>query len=460
MNQPSPPFVVGNLSSTAREKSLTANIFANLFLLFLLLALLSHSNGWQQGPFTWGGISVSGWKIGVLSILPLLLVAGLAYQKWHGRSWTWGDKRVTLPLILLTLLSAVNIILRPDRLAATAVLMLLLFWLIYLSTLNFHPTQPIWWGLIWVLAGVILLQSLVAILQFWGQQDLHLSWLGEPQLSPTRLDVSIVMNGPDRWLRGYGLNSHPNRLGWKLALLWLMVWPLARTAAGKQQILLYLALVAGLGGLLVSLSRSAWLALAAGLVIYALAAGQTVFAQRLSKEAIRVPRPSLTTFAWILPFAAGLLLFGLTYSPVLAGRLSRPTNLVELAPYLERARDLTVAWDLLQTHPWLGVGLAQFVPAAQELLYYAGLVHVTPLLLGVELGIGGLLCWLAFLLWPLARRGLLSQFAPATAVWVAILAISLLQPEPTPFTMQGAIMLGLAASLWISPTWGIKENAV
>jgi hypothetical protein len=120
-----------------------------------------------------------------------------------------------------------------------------------------------------------------------------------------------------------------------------------------------------------------------------------------------------------------------------------------------------VAWELLQTHPWLGVGLAQFVPAAQQLLHYAGLVHVTPLLLGVELGIGGLLCWLAVLLWPLARRELLRFYAPATAVWVAIITISLLQPEPTPFTMQGAVMLGLAASLWLSPTWtAAKENDV
>lgn len=460
MNHPTPSFVAGNLSPTVREKSLTANIFANIFLLFLLLALLSHSDGWQQGPFTWGGITVSGWQIGILSLLPLLLAAGLVRQKWHGRSWLWGDQRVTLPLILLTLLSAANVVFKPGPRAGTAVLMLLLFWLIYLSALNLHPARPVWWGLVWVLAGVILVQSVVAMLQFWSQQDLHLRWLGEPPLSPARLDVSIVMNGSDRWLRGYGLNSHPNRLGWKLALLWLMVWPLARTATGKHQILLYLSLVAGLGGLLVSLSRSAWLALAAGLVIYGLAAWQGWPTLRLSRGPVRFPRLSRTAIAWLLPIAVGMLLFSLTYYPVLAGRLSRPTNLVELAPYLERSRDLHVAWELLQTHPWLGVGLAQFVPAAQELLHYAGLVHVTPLLLGVELGIGGLLCWLAVLLWPLGRRGLLSHHAPATAVWVALIPISLLQPEPTPFTMQGAVMLGLAASLWLSPTWAAKENDV
>jgi O-antigen ligase len=419
------------------------------FLLFLWLALLSHSYGWQQGPFTWAAFPWQGWRIGPLSLLPLLLAIGLLVQWRQTDTWSWGDRRVTLPLAVLTALAFAVTLFHansaPIQPMITAVLMLLLFWLIYLSALNLHPPTAVWWGLAATLALVMLAQSSVALLQFWQQQDLSLSFMGEPLLSATRLDVSIVMNGDARWLRGYGLNSHPNRLGWKVALLWLMLWPLVKMSTGKWRLWLQLALAAGLGGLLVSLSRSAWLALAVGLLVYGMAGWRA--------RPSRFPRPSRTHLIWLLLLGGGFALFVLLYAPVLLGRISRPRNLVELASFLERARDLPVAWELLQTHPWFGVGLGQFVPAAQQLLHYAGLVHVTPLLMGVELGVVGLFCWLAVLLWPLARRQLLRNYAPATAVWLAILIISLLQPEPTPFTMQGSIMLGLAAAMWAAPTW-------
>ncbi len=448
------------------DKSPTTNGLAfislsrGVFLLFLLLALLSHSYGWQQGPFTWAAVSLFGWQIGPLSLLPLLLAIGLLVQWRESTTWSWGDRRVTLPLAVLTVLATAITLFyvrsAPIRPMITAVLMLLLFWLIYLSVLNLHPPMAhpptaVWQGLTTVLALVMLAQSSVAMLQFWRQQDLNLNFMGEPLLSAARLDVSIVMNGDARWLRGYGLNSHPNRLGWKLALLWLMLWPLVRVASGKWRLLLQLALIVGLGGLLVSLSRSAWLALAAGLLVYGVAGWRL---QPALRPANGLPfHLSRSSIVWLLLLGGGFIMFILLYSPVLLGRISRPRNLVEMASFLERARDLPVAWELLQTYPWLGVGPGQFVPAAQQLLHYAGLVHLTPLLVGVELGIVGLLCWLAVLFWPLARRHLLTHYAPATAVWLALLVISLLQPEPTPFTMQGAIMLGLAGAMWTVPTW-------
>lgn len=463
MKPPAPSsFVVSDSSPALSDKSPTTNIlsFTSLsrgaFLLFLLLALLSHSHGWQQGPFTWASVAIAGWHIGPLSLLPLLLLGTLLIHRQQTNTWAWGDRRVTLPLAGLTLLTGSNSLIHagsvPIQSMGTAVLMLLLFWLIYLSALNLHPPAAIWWALIGTFAVVILVQASVALVQFWRQQDLNLTWLGEPLLHAARFDVSIVMNGSDRWLRGYGLNSHPNRLGWKLALLWLMIWPLVKTASGKWRIFLQISLAAGLAGLLVSLSRSAWLALAVGLLVYGVAGWR-------SRPSIR-PHLSRTTFIWLLVLCGGFVLFILTYAPVLLGRISRPRNLVEMASFLERARDWHVAWELLQNHPWLGVGLNQFVPAAQELLHYAGLVHVTPLLLGVELGVVGMFCWLALLLWPLGRRHLLAAYAPATAVWLALLVISLLQPEPTPFTMQGAIILGLAAAMWAAPTWSVKEQTV
>lgn len=412
-----------------------------LWLLFLLLALLSHSDGGQQGPFTWGGVGLpGGWRVGVLSLLPLLLAVGLAWRWWqvrHRGGWCWGTGRVTLPLVGLTLLVMVNGVAWGWH---TAVLMLLLFWLMYVSLIHLFPQHPPWHGLIAVIALVIILQTGVAIAQFGLQREVGLAWLGEPKLAPFARGISVVMNGETPWLRAYGLNSHPNRLGWKLVLLWLMLWPCRHIVTGWLRAGVWLALLGGMAGILVSLSRSAWLAWLAGTAVYLLADWVLWRRERV--------RPSLLLPALILTIPA---LFVLAYTPLVVGRFSPPGNTLELLSLSERLRDAPLAWQLMVNYPWRGVGLGQFRQAAMALHPQAGLVHVTPLLVGAELGVPGFLVWLWLLAAPLLRRDLLVNFAPQTAVWVAILIISLLQPEPTPFTMQGAILFGLAAALWSVP---------
>ncbi|HRQ40276.1 MAG TPA: O-antigen ligase family protein [Chloroflexota bacterium] len=421
-----------------------------LWLLFLLLALLSHSNGWQQGPFTWGGVWLpGGWRVGFLSLLPLLLAVGLAWRWWEAQrsgDWSWGAWRVTLPLVGLTLLAAVNgVIWQWD----TAVLMLILFWLVYLSLIHFFPPQPPWYGLIAVIALVIIVQAGVAVAQFGLQRELGLAWLGEPTLTPFERGISVVMNGEAPWLRAYGLNSHPNRLGWKLVLLWLMLWPCQRIATGWLRAVVWLALLSGMAGILVSLSRSAWLAWLAGTAVFLLADWVS-----WRKKLLRPSRHLLRSRSHLLLVGlmlAGPTLFALAYEPLVVGRFSRPSDALEILSLSERLRDAPLAWQLMLNNPWSGVGLGQYRQAATQLHPLAGLVHATPLLVGAELGMPGFLGWLCLLAAPLLRRDLLLTFAPQTAVWVAIILIGLLQPEPTPFTMQGAILFGMAAALWSVP---------
>lgn len=420
------------------------------FLLFLLFALLSHSDGWQQGPFTWAALWLPGttWQIGPLSLLPLLLWVGLTCL-WaiSPSTWSWGSWRLTLPLLGITILVL------PDVVAfrlVTAVLILTLFWLIYLGLINLHPPQTVWPGFIALCAIVLIVQAVVGMAQFALQHDLGLGWLGEPVLNPAQRGVSIVMNGDVRWLRAYGLNSHPNRLGWKLVLLWLMLWPQRTAVTGLLRTAVWLALALGLAGLLMTLSRSAWLAFGVGLAVYGVG---WLWAQRGRWQRGRWQRPSFHTAhlaKLIMPLVAvGLFaLFIAFYGGALAGRISPPTNPIETMPVFDRVRDLTLARQLFLAHPWQGVGLGQFVTAAREQSVYAGLVHVVPLLVAAELGIPGLLCWLLLLIAPLARRDLLQHYVPPTAVWLAMITISLLQPEPTMFTMQGALMMGLAAGGW------------
>jgi hypothetical protein len=418
-----------------------------IFLLFVLLVLISHSNGWQQGPFSWAAVSLPGtsWRMGLLSLLPLLLLIGLVGIGWFGRRtavWSWGTARVTLPLSAITLLAVVDIVLL--RLAMAG-LMLALFWLVYLATINLKPKESMWTGVGCILALIIIIQAGVGVAQFIRQEAVGLAWLGEPILDTTQPGISIVMNGDQLWFRAYGINSHPNRLGWKLVLLWLMLWPYRAAVAPRWQLFVRLALVVGLAGIAVSLSRSAWLALAVGMGVYALAGGLSWWWGRGTFSLSR------GLLGWTAVVVGGLSLFITTYDQVLLGRLSRPSNGLELMSIFERVRDFQVARELLLANSWQGVGLRQFTITAVQLNPFAGVVHVVPLLVGVEFGLPGLIFWVLLLTAPLVRPDLLRAYVPQTAVWLAMITISLLQPEPTLFTMQGAVMLGLVAALWSHP---------
>lgn len=415
-----------------------------LLLFFLLLALLSHSNGWQQGPFTWGAPMVPGmpWQIGPLSLLPLLVLGGLAALWWMARpqaSWSWGSLRLTLPFLGITLLALPDIV---GMRLVTAVLMLTLFWLVYLGLINLCATRASWTGFIFVLVAVIIIQAGVGIIQFGLQHDLGLTWLGEMALDPAQRGISVVMNGDARWLRAYGLNSHPNRLGWKLVLLLLMLWPYRTAVAGWQRGMVWAAFGVGLAGLAVTLSRSAWLALAVGAGIYGLAEGLSWW----QGSSWRWPSRAFLALSGVLSGSLGL--FAINYRRILHARLTRPTTGTELMPVFERVRDIHLSRQLFLANPWQGVGLGRFTTMATEINPFAGLVHVVPLLVGVELGLMGLVGWMLILVAPLVRLDLLRHYAPQTAVWLAMFTISMLQPEPTLFTMQGTIMLAVVAAMW------------
>lgn len=400
-------------------------------LLFLLLASHASENG---GPFAWRPLptAVSGqsWQIGVLALLPIVVAAGW----WLGNRPArvcWGETAVTLPLAAFSLL----VLLRLTPTTAHLVAMLALFWFVYLFLVNQPQWQANW---LWrVLAAVLLVQSGVAIAQFLLQRELGLVWLGEPSLDLLVEGTSVAQRDGQNWLRAYGLNSHPNQLGLLLTSLILLIWPQRARANGwLWRGLFWLALAAGMAGLLVSLSRSAWLALGVGGLVLAW------------------PRSRTTARSWrefALPtavFAAGLLLFALLYGDVLASRLVALDSPLEQRSLWERQRDWGIALRLVGERPFLGTGPGQYLPAAQAVDSAAVTVHNVPLLIAAELGLLGLVLWLVFWLWPLGKYGRSSVHRGGTAVWLALIIMALLHPEPTLFLPKGAVLWGLAAAQW------------
>ena len=424
-----------------------------LFGLLLLLLLVSHASA-NGGPFTWlplpmpTAVSDAGWQIGVLSLLPVVVVGGWwlgnkqqitqmrdeesseSAQSLLPLSWSWGETAVTLPLAAFSLLILSQFTADTVYLAA----MLGLCWFIYLFLVNHARWQQ---ERLWIaLAFVLLVQGVVGVGQFLAQQELGLIWLGEPTLDLLVEGTSVAQRGSQNWLRAYGLNSHPNQLGLLLMALCLLIWPSRHRAKGWLRWLFWLGLAAGVAGLLVSLSRSAWLGFLVGSAVYGLHRGAS--GKWLRRELV-IPLAIL---------AAGVLIFALSYGDVLAGRLLALDTPLESRSLLERQRDACLALELIGKRPFLGVGLGQYLPMATALNNEAALVHNVPLLLGAELGLLGLVLWLFFWGWPLWRYGRFARHRSGTAVWLALILFALVHPEPTLFLPKGAVLWGLAAAQW------------
>lgn len=429
-----------------------------LFGLFLFLLLASHAAA-AGGPFTWlpmplpAAVSDQGWQIGVLSLLPTVIVTGWllgknnpqitqtkspkSLQSAKSVDFSWGKTAVTIPLAAFSLLVLVRLNAEMVHVAA----MIGLCWFVYLFLLNNSGWQQNW---LWrVLAAVLLVQGTVAVTQFLLQRELGLTWLGEPRLDLLVEGTSVAQRDGQNWLRAYGLNSHPNQLGLLLMTLCLLLWPNRYRAQGWWRWFFWLGVAAGVAGLLVSLSRSAW----AGLLL-----GGLIFAVQPGKARLLFPRELALPLAIL---AAGVLLFALAYGDVLAGRLLALDSPLESRSLWERQRDLGLAWQLLRERPFFGVGLGQYLPMAAKLDPEAAMVHNVPMLIGAELGLVGLALWLSFWLWPLWRSGrqakFAAEYAPGTGVWLALIFMALLHPEPTLYLPKGAVLWGLAAAQWPTP---------
>lgn len=416
------------------------------FALYLILLLGTNSVVAAGGPLSWlplwrlpaaGGAWV---PVGVVSILPVVSVAAWLLQRQQTgrlRSLTWGWGRILLPLALLAALALARVA-GPCFAGAcdlTRILRLLLLigqglW-VYLYVINERP------DLLWPLAAIIVLQAGAAVGQFVAQRDLGLGFLGEPALDPAVRGISVVMRGPERWLRGYGLTNHPNTTAGTLVSIVLML-PFYVGAARRRQALVGAVLLLGVAGVLATLARWALACLLVGLSIHALPW------LRALAHGWRPSRRLLLAGAVLL--VAGAVGLGI-YGDAVLGRTTTGTP-IESRSLWERERDIGIAWQLLTARPWTGVGLDNYIAAARVGDAWAEVVHNVPLLLGAELGVAGMLLWLWLLLAPVWRRGAFSRFAPQTALWLGFWLLGLFYPAPHPFLeLRSALLAGLVVAL-------------
>lgn len=265
-----------------------------------------------------------------------------------------------------------------------------------------------------------------ALQAVWGMEQFIFQivpankWLGEAFHSASILGDSVLQTADGRFLRAYGTLPHPNMLGGMLAAAILLLCGFIAGNTEKRfkiqdlrfKIIAWGGLVLLLFGLFFTFSRSAWLALAAGILfggIWMIAAKQ--------KRAL-----TGIIFTIVICSATLVLIF-----PESLSRFSQNQSL-EIMSVSERVREYDDAQIIVREKPFVGIGLNQYVKELQSIYpsfpaWKVHPIHNIYLLILSELGIIGLLVFIIIIAWHLS---FLKINSPPLQIWTASVAISLL----------------------------------
>ncbi len=188
------------------------------------------------------------------------------------------------------------------------------------------------------------LVAIVTLVQVARQSTLGLGFLGEFQRSLTANGGSILQAGDWRFLRPSGFSPHPNMLGGLLTVCTLLATARAAQVHVRVRII-YLGLLALIFlALLVTFSRSAWLALAvAGLSLLLM---------------MRVP-----WHRWLPVLLTGALVaavFLASYWPLIAARAGVGEESIELRSVADRIVFTDLALRAIAEQPLIGQGAGAF----------------------------------------------------------------------------------------------------
>jgi hypothetical protein len=196
----------------------------------------------------------------------------------------------------------------------------------------------------WVVYAIFP-HAVLGIIQFCTQWVVGSKWLGMATQDPMVPGVSVIESMGKRWLRAYGGFPHPNIFGGWL-LMGLVSSIEYRVSSKKDRALKILILATFSSVLVLTFSRSAWLA-------FVLVMGS--IALLFLKEWRGMQR--MDRFRWLLPFVA-VVVFGMTIIwqwPLVVTRRSSVTRLEAISVNERRVGIENGIW-LIQRHPLMGIG--------------------------------------------------------------------------------------------------------
>ena len=316
--------------------------------------------------------------------------------------------RVEFWLGCLCLLSSLSILWSVDwRVSLSASLQLWLVFGLFYSLLDLPGS---WRAFAAGGCAALFLQVVLGVWQVGVQSTammapLGLNWPGV--LNGTTAGASVVqlLDGT-RWLRAYGSLPHPNILG-GFAFVFLAFTIAIYLLSAKPHPLLVVLSSLGVILLLLTFSRSAWLAFAA-------------FALVLGLQFPRFERKRLVIL--LVACMGGLLLVLIPGWHLMLGRVGNSSSQTEAFSILGRTWLTQESWLFIRERPFTGLGMSAFI---LELAFRAGYgyiiepVHNIPLLITSELGLFGsiLLGGLTFTV----ARGAVSAGRKETVIFAAVL---------------------------------------
>lgn len=278
-------------------------------------------------------------------------------------------------------------------------------------------------------------QAVIGIMQVILKSPLGIP--GEMALSIDRPRAAVLWLEGEAWLRAYGLTFHPNVLGGFLTVGLILGLRGITTWSGRIVWWLMAA------GLMVSFSRSAWLA--AVLVLIPL----TIWLYRQKPELRKSLR--ITVGAVLgAGIISGIALLG----PIMS-RLDVFSSLSEYTSISARGELMALALQTIRQHPLTGIGAGNFPLLALNANTHdaAHSVHHVALLLASEIGAVGALLWYWLWLAPVLSLGKsLQTIDPIvlvlTTAWLALGLISLW--DSYPWSLEAGRLLSVTLLAWIN----------
>jgi len=217
-------------------------------------------------PFEQGRVSFYvSWIPLIITIVIGLFLPRTTLPKKIGQSLFW----------LFVLLGGITIVGAPLDIRASAMWWIQIFLLSAFFITLFRSKIPLKSLLTWFVFSLVP-HAIFAIAQVYLQYIPAIKWLGSAMQNPANLGVSVVQSASARYLRAYGGFPHPNIFGGFMAVATLSsIWLYGQYSLGasaKTNAWLKIAFLSFIplftAALFYSFSRSAWLALAAGLLAY------------------------------------------------------------------------------------------------------------------------------------------------------------------------------------------------
>lgn len=389
---------------TFLDKTIERGLYLLLFLLPWQTRLIFDPGFINGGYFEYGTKSIYATDVLVGLILSLAFYKVLTVKRSKERKdYLLSGKRYGTLLFLLAgfdLMVFVSIFFSDSWSLSTFVYLRFLlgiglFWLLTNTVFNKLKLYTSFF------AGVFI-QSLLAIWQFLSQSTFANKWLGMAFHSAGEGMAGVVeVTGAGRWLRSYGALDHPNVLGGFLTIAFLLsVWVNVAKRYKLQSIfgfvaLNYIFVPVVSAALFFTFSRSAWLGLVVGLVVFLSVAviKKDLLAQKKILRIILVS--GITVF---------ILLAG--YGDLVSTRFANETRL-EIKSTNERMQSLYLASEIIRVSPSFGVGVGNYTNFVHKHVskympsYAYQPVHNVYLLVATEVGFWGSLFFVSIFVYLL-----------------------------------------------------------